>query len=87
VTVPVDPGQPHAWIVQRGRSTDVTGGDAELTGLREDELLALSDETAFDGEDGTRFYGSCQAARIRSMSGRTRARASTRGTPAISSSS
>jgi hypothetical protein len=33
------------------------------------------------------FYGSCQAARIRSMSGRTRARASPRGTPAISSSS
>jgi hypothetical protein len=33
------------------------------------------------------FYGSCQAAKIRSMSGRTRARASPRGTPAISSSS
>ena len=33
------------------------------------------------------FYGSCQAARTRSMSGRTRARASPRGTPAISSSS
>jgi amino acid transporter len=31
--------------------------------------------------------GSCQAARIRSISGRTRARASPRGTPAISSSS